>query len=1212
MSNYKIATPSSELMQNYRQADVLDPQQKFLAVQSRTGASLLLSIDGKGRFYATREVSGDVHNNHGWIRKELGAAQMPKGSTCKTFAAAQAIHGEQTAAIQLAMVVDDGTNDTLHLSLGNSDADLSWIDAPKWLACPFTGKDHAGNPLTPPSPFKIVGALIGEATDKEYVVVDVARDPGNPTSSVSRYYIDGGASGRPVWTLHDLAVDLESKGYTTCLGRREPTGKEEKRHPVDGLYTSGKAGGKPVILYTPLYNIYDPTAAPESLRLHLTNDDSLAPVAMAACRNPDNSSDLYACAGGGLYYFASNNQSMDSTAVKLFEHPLLATVRSLFASVTGGVVTVWGLDGDGKVFHTSCSASQLSSNQTATAGAWSYPVAIITGVDKVAPFVNRANGAKTFFVHTGVNELKKVVKSPGAKGAGGLWRTSNIHLPPSALNQPAHYFRSYTTHVQVTGADGLPRADKKVGITSANVTGVYINNLYYVVGPTPIHVDPDPTGSVTIIEAVSRLDATQFSLSIEGDGGPALAVDPMQTASTVIARLRTLNDPATLSNAQISYQNPARQKPRKLVQKGTHTDVVNAASNIDGLWKAHDHIHGREGSREASAAAGKDRDAQFKTFLGGQSFTLVDAGDLLSLLEARNAQAMAASARGELGAGETWWEVFVHWIEDAFKAAWHFIVKIGEAIYAFVVDTVELVFAAFKYVFNVIVEAIEDVIDFVKYLFDLEDMRRTKQVLQHVGGLFVEHQIDQIAAIRGTFDPLMDGVVADIDAWVKSPNHGIESFPPVTKPLNALGTPQAPSAAGSFLSHHFIHNVVNASSRSGRVLQDDPPPALAELAAILKEELKAIDDALLELHDLVVKAADTPAVDLLIGVIGILAKFLVKSLKAVIDALLTALEALVRAAWEIFMDPIYIPVVSDVLELFGVPEFSGSDVVTWLAAIPATIAYKALTQSAPFADDEFTAFLSHDAQTFDAVVARLQSGSRSTPVTAGDGGQSSSALTQSADDKAGEAVSCIYHGASSAMATVAVFTGIAEYCYGKTDGGALTLNPTAGSVIRGVGVLDNITRTAINMAIPHAPFTTPGASGASNAINVFTGLGKVLAFEPSATKLMAGLDLFCITAQAVMTGIHLADVHTHKSYGHQENVAICNDVSNISTFVARICRSILAFDLIKDPDSLMVIATIHTVGRGGQAGLQAAVVGMEVHDPHTSPVEAPARLELAG
>ena len=133
MSTYSI-TFSTELMQNYLQAEILAPDAKFQALQTQDGTSLLFSIGTDNALYVTKEVPQE---RSGWARSDLSSAQIRKdfpgqsGVTCKDFASAQSTFAPQ-AAIDLAMVLADRQNDHLYLSMGDSDADTSWTSAPAW------------------------------------------------------------------------------------------------------------------------------------------------------------------------------------------------------------------------------------------------------------------------------------------------------------------------------------------------------------------------------------------------------------------------------------------------------------------------------------------------------------------------------------------------------------------------------------------------------------------------------------------------------------------------------------------------------------------------------------------------------------------------------------------------------------------------------------------------------------------------------------------------------------------------------------------------------------------------------------------------------------------------------------------------------------------------------------------------------------------------
>jgi hypothetical protein len=690
-------------------------------------------------------------------------------------------------------------------------------------------------------------------------------------------------------------------------------------------------------------------------------------AAIAACRKTDNTSDLYACAGGSLYYFASDNQkdheASGATAFKLFDNEIFNKVRSLFASVASdGIVTVWGVDANDNVFYTTCPANALQ-----TSSSWSYPLPIMKGVDKVSPFVNRANSANTFFAHLAGDELKVVVKSPGKSG---LWTVRDVHLEPvdRKTKKKAQSFSSYTTRVQVTGPDNQPAGGKLVSVKApSSVTSVYINHLYYVVGSSPIQVKTDPLGSLTIVEAVSRLDGTQFDLSVVDDGANR-KIDPMRESPSVNDKLRELKDGGLNNDKWIYYQDPKKSRRRLIKQGANSADVAAGQRNIDNLWAAHDRLSG--GRTAPVSAASTAPSSQYLAFVGQKTPVRVDAGDLFSMLDAKQAQhVLTAQAQGvRLGSGGSLWEAIV----EFFEGVWKFVVKIGEAIFEFVFEVIEEVYAAFKYVLNLVVETIEDLIDFVKYLFDLDDIKRTKDVMKNLALLAFEEQLRGIKAFKHDVDVKIDEVVAAVDAWAGLEpdwagllgDEGKAAFDGKTAPLPATGAPEW------LLQHHF-GNAEYASAMSSDNLPDPPSNPLDVLLGAVQTEIGHLGDAFTQLQTLAKEAHTLSLVDVLKRLAGILAHLGLKTAKATFDALLDIIYDFAKSALALLDRNIYIPVISDILELFGVPEFSLLDAICYVGAVPVTVVFKLLQSGAPpFPDNADTRFLI-DARDFQSVVERL-------------------------------------------------------------------------------------------------------------------------------------------------------------------------------------------------------------------------------------------------
>jgi hypothetical protein len=274
---------------------------------------------------------------------------------CTQVASARSISGPgQAGVIHLAMVVGDGGQDHLYLSLSNPASNMDWRAAPAWTACPFDGGG---------APPDITAVRISDANDGIFIVVDTAGQRGAPGT---RYYIDTGRKGTPGWVAHRPPMDAAAKVVASCLGRSRGGWN------VDGLYLAGTVGDAPQLIYSPLCNPFIPTLPAQSRRLALP--DELAAETIAACRHADNTSDLFATAEGALYFFSAANQFDGAQALRLLADPLLANVRKLAASAAGGHVTVWGWNIAGQVVTTSANLLTMADPER-----WSRPRIVQAG-----------------------------------------------------------------------------------------------------------------------------------------------------------------------------------------------------------------------------------------------------------------------------------------------------------------------------------------------------------------------------------------------------------------------------------------------------------------------------------------------------------------------------------------------------------------------------------------------------------------------------------------------------------------------------------------------------------------------------------------------------------------------------------------------------------------------------------------------------------------
>lgn len=367
------------------------------------GSALLFFIGADGALRLAAEAPGSAL---GWQHKDLCGALVRRdhaGGRCTKFASARAMHApDQDGRIHLAMVVSDGGGDHLYLSLSNRASDLVRHGLPVWTACPFDGAAPAG-------PLAIVAVRIGEADGAALAVVDLAGTAAE-VPLPSRYYIDTGRAGMPRWVAHRMPVDAAATLHASCLGRSRGGWN------VDGVYLACKAGDAAQLLYSPLYNPFNPALPTLARRFSLPGERVVE--TMATCRNADRTSELFVTAGGALYFFSAANQFDSAQALQLIVHPLFKGIRTLYAACADGQVTVWGLNAAGQVVVASVDRVYMAEPDR-----WHRPCVILSGVTAIAPCPDCSDANGRLFAWQAGRLLEL------AQAGDGSW--SSRHLLPA-------------------------------------------------------------------------------------------------------------------------------------------------------------------------------------------------------------------------------------------------------------------------------------------------------------------------------------------------------------------------------------------------------------------------------------------------------------------------------------------------------------------------------------------------------------------------------------------------------------------------------------------------------------------------------------------------------------------------------------------------------------------------------------------------------------
>ncbi len=885
------------------------PQEKFEALQTNTGCSMLFSVASDGVFYLTLETPGTIT---GWTKSDLSTPLLGKYFNSSTKVRVKSFDVAQNSTdgtIGLAIVLTDSVNDHLYLCLGNSNSDTSWTTQASWLSFPYDNKTN------PQSILNIQNVFISEALEEQenvqYIFVDIIKDPSSPEKLISRYYIDTTAAGGYCWMAHNLSIDLEPERYSSCIGRQGGINGKAPL-PIDGIYTFGTVNNNAQFIYQPLYNIWNPSAPASSARLNLPGN--IAPSALACCRNQDQSTDLFVVAGQGLYYFASTNQTDGAQGILLMENTLFEGTTKMDAYKSDTLLFVWGLNEANEVFYSCCPLDQITA-----AGAWKVPIAILSGVDLISPYLNLVNNGNTFFA-VGGNDLFKMTQSPQTT----LWTSQSVTLPAPTPNAPAQAIYSYTTRILLSDQNNQPVVNAALFLSANTRSSFYINNLYYILDTTPIAVATNNLGCITIIESVDNIYATQLLVS-QANESPVV-INPM---NQTISNLSKLNSVSSLQSAVI-INNDGSSTP--LVASGnTPQDLQAAVSGIQGLNKAYNSFT----TTGAQVSRSIDKNNLLEPLKGFDNAIITDVGDIFSYLESDVDSVITI-------------------IEDDATALWYFMVNIEGEVYQGVLDCAEKVVAAVKWVFHTLKTSIEDLIAFLKFLFDWQDILLTHKVLKNVFTLQVQSALNAMSGLETDIQSAFTALKNDIGNWTDIPelDQTYNGTTGANPPLPGQNTVPA-----HYLIHHYQANVANAASSYAAL---SPTEAILEdLIALLNAEETTFANACQAIKtDIIDPFGSLSITEIIKRLVVIISDTLLDAIEGVLIAVVKVFIQVVKSIMDALTATIDFPILSDLYKDIAQEELSFLDLICLISAVPTTIIYKIAAGVTPFPKgDSFTVAL---------------------------------------------------------------------------------------------------------------------------------------------------------------------------------------------------------------------------------------------------------------
>lgn len=900
---------STEFMDNFRQVRLIEPQTDFLTLQNVHGNTILLSISTDNKLHITVEKNG---SKTGWEQFDITPGMNGTPMEVSQIAAVQSGDLSRIDLLIAAKNTSGPVKDHLMVGLGHSsDASLNNWD---WEEIPDDRKNAVGKPLS------IADIFIANSGSGPTIVVDTKANDGS--KSIERFYVD--PEGKQHWNMHGLAADITSGTAQMCVGR-------SYHQRVDGIYTLGKNNDENQIVYTPLYNKRNPGLAPPVINLEFPNQQFEDFMALAAASLPHDSrgmTTLFVAGGGNLYCLHGEDQKNGAKLKVIQTDDLYHNVERLFVNVSKNKIAIWGRNSHQEIFYTSCQLRNFENPQD-----WSKPLPLLNNVTQLSTYINKASDCITFFAPKSGRSLLKATQAANSS----VWNFQTIALPnPGA---PANKEKAYVTHVVVKDAHNCPLADIDVLLSVGGSAGVFINDQYCALDDLPQKVRTNNNGELHITEWVEGSRGTIINVQLAPQKEHEL--NPMHKS---IQKMAKLDSVASLNDA--NYTDPKGQI-HDLIQdkpKIAGAQASQLVSNIQALSHAWNDV-----SNQAIEIASDLEDVARENLALLHKINGLDNGiDYVSHLASDVLQ----------WASETT-DSLVSIVKDTASEAWHFIVKNGGKVVGFVIKTCDEVMKGLELVWKTIVGGLKKLWNYLKYVFDAEDIQTTKEVFEKFIGYYFDDAKDWLINSRENFHRGIKLTKSALDHWAEvgsldfsALDHSIMSY------KHGNDTSSVQSAPSKMLQDQFKTNAGNSDFKGFDTVFED----VEDLIHILEEQISEADG---EIKTLI---RDVRA--LIASKDGILSpKFiqLVRRVLSDIGALaLTVLDTIVEAIIELFIilidairaaltTPLQIPVLSESLEFFfGIELPSVLDIILYVGAAPVTIGYKILNDKAPFPKNDPT------------------------------------------------------------------------------------------------------------------------------------------------------------------------------------------------------------------------------------------------------------------
>lgn len=929
---------STELMKNQKQAEIMSPESKFLALQTNEGHSLFFSLGTDHVFYLTKELNDAVT---GWDKADLSSKLKErhdnKNIRAKAFDVSQnPINGNIDIALGISVEEAEGFYvDYLYLSQNNSNSDTAWSNNINWQPMPFDDPDHKVPVLV------ISDIYINQTSDGEYIITDILKDPGSSLNFIYRYAVKPSSPAGSQWVPSDLAANLNADKIQSCLGRKS-------KQQIEGIYTFGTINDKQELVYQPIYNPFNPKIPPNATPLNLPpRATAIAAAPVTGLDQDKKLTNLFVATDGGLYYYAADHQSIDDEPVQVVSNPLFQGVRTLYANASSSGVVVWGLNDNGVIFNVACAAGQETN-----VSAWSCPVPILTGIEQMTFFLNTLRQNNVLFALRNDGQLLQLTQDPVTT----TWQQRNILLPATDIDDMFEV-DTFSTHIQITDDNNINASEAPVLISATSPVTVYVNNVYYHLNPdTPREITTDVTGDIYIVQETQGLGAICYHLVLSD--GTVADINPMSKMLDTMAGIKTGKD---LSNVMVTNADGTQQP---LVPSDVPMDQLDVtAQSMQKLVSISDTLPQNGGNMPGTTNGSADG-AIWGVSFSQEGWRYYEGAAALEYI-GKHAIPLESAIKVFAGNMFNWlkkaYNDVTHFFAQEAGNAWQFFVKIADQVYTFVLNSINTVINTIEFIFNKIKVFLEDLIKWLGFLFQWKDILRTHDVFKNIIRQYAPYSLNQLKNTTDALKEMFAALEGEINQWaglVPDTQQSIGEISSNSSPLPGQDSPQA------------YWGVYQTKSNVTAAVTDYQPQLgggstveklLKELLDVINEESGILTGTYEQLKTQIIDQLTTLSLtDIAKRLLAIISDLVLETAENITLHFIDVVVILVDGLFSLLDAPIRIPVISQLYRLItGGSELSMLDLICLCVSIPATIIYKLMNNTAPFPDDAFTAALIH-------------------------------------------------------------------------------------------------------------------------------------------------------------------------------------------------------------------------------------------------------------